>query len=217
MKKRATVLFLLALLALPGLPAAAQDPADVVNCIVAVVDGSPVTLVDVMVVIRFELGDRAVVSGGDPKVGAAWALIDRRLVTRKLEGQWAPEQAEIEAALKDLKTALGPGRFAEGLAAFDLEEKDLLPYVREKMVYERILAARFSRSALVSRGDIERYYREVLVPERKRQGKQPEPQVEAEKEIIGRLQDDARRKQADEWIQGLREQAAVRLNLDCLK
>lgn len=215
MKKNRPVPILLVLTALAGsvvVPAGTQ----VVDCIVAVVDDQPITRVDVMVAIEFGLCD-ASNAGGDARAAAALALVDRKLVVRTLRGQWGAGQEETESVLRAMKTELGAAKFAAVLAAFDLGESDLLPYIREKVAYDKILTARFNRSVLVSRGDIERYYHDVLVPERKGRGVEPEPRAAVEKEIIDRLQGEARRKQIDEWLSGLREQAAVKINLDCLK
>ncbi len=214
MKIKISSLTLLVLTVFAGL--AVQARAQIVNCIVAVVDDQPITRVDVLVALEFGLCDASNATG-DPRTAAAWALVDRKLAVRTLRGQWVPGQEETESVLQSLKKEAGAAKFAAGLAAFDLIESDLLPYIREKVAYDKILAARFNRSVLVSRGDIERYYRDVLVPERKSRGMEPEPQASVEKEIVDRLQGEARRKQIGEWLLGLREQVSVKIDLDCLK
>jgi [Acyl-carrier-protein] S-malonyltransferase (EC 2.3.1.39) len=170
MKIKISSLTLLVLTVFAGL--AVQARAQIVNCIVAVVDDQPITRVDVLVALEFGLCDASNATG-DPRTAAAWALVDRKLAVRTLRGQWVPGQEETESVLQSLKKEAGAAKFAAGLAAFDLIESDLLPYIREKVAYDKILAARFNRSVLVSRGDIERYYRDVLVPERKSRGMEP--------------------------------------------
>lgn len=190
--------------------------AEEVNCIAAVVNGRPVTKLDVLVVAEFGLYEGR---GGDSREALDEAL--QRLVERRLALEAARESAmygaaETADALAALRAELGAAAFEGKLKRLGLSQDALLPYLAEKLQFERVVASRFGRAVTVSRADAERYYRETYVPGQRRAGLEPEPLEKAEAGIIAVLEKAELQRRVGEWLARIREQAEVRLNRDCL-
>src|SRR5512139_813908 len=110
-----TAIFVLAALAASG--AAGQ----MVNAIVAVVNGQVITLLDVQVAAEFGLAGAD--EGTDPREAALDSLIDRKLVLDLAREVRSADRSEIAAAIADLKKSMGEGAFAAKLAKFGLREE----------------------------------------------------------------------------------------------
>ena len=205
-----TVLFILL--------AAAVCLAQTVNCLVAVVNGEIITLLDVLVAAEFGLG-HAVVSeaGTDPKMAALDALIDRKLVLDLAREARTVSPDELAAAIADLGRALGEDVFAGKLAKFALQAKDLEPYLEERILFDRVLALRFSQVIPVSLTEVERHYRDIYGPEQTRLGLAVEPLERVADMIETRIRDERRARQTADWVRDLRKRATIQLKKDCLK
>ncbi len=198
--------------------AAAAGLAQTVNCLVAVVNGEIITLLDVEIAAEFGLGREAGGEpGGDPRLAALDALIDRKVVLDLAREARGLSGEELDAALADLRRGLGEGAFAAKLAKFGLAEKDLEPFLEDRLLYERALALRFSQTIPVSLTEVERYYRDSYVPEQTRLGKAAEPLERMADRIESRLREERRMKQTADWVRDLRKRADIRLKKDCLK
>jgi len=198
--------------------AAAAGLAQTVNCLVAVVNGEIITLLDVEVVAEFGLGREAAVEAGrDPRLAALDALIDRKVVLDLAREARGVGEEELAAALADLRRGLGEGAFAAKLGKFGLAEKDLEPYLRDGLLYDRALALRFSATIPVSLMEVERHYRDIYVPEQTRLGNAAEPLERAADRIESLLREERRTKQTADWVGDLRTRADIQLKKDCLK
>lgn len=187
-----------------------------VNCIAAVVNGRPVTKLDVLVAAEFGLYESRGGAAADALEQALQSLIERRLaleVARESAMYGAVETAE---ALAKLRVEVGEAAFGGKLKRLGLTPEALLPYLAEKLKFDKVIASRFGRAVTVSRADIERYYRETYVPERRRAGLEPEPMEKAEAGIASVLGRAEVEKRAGDWLVRIKEQAEVRLNRDCL-
>jgi hypothetical protein len=208
----------LALLLLAGLAAAGAGRGQTVNCLVAVVGGQPVTLTDVRIAQEFGLFDRTVAAAaGDPTLGVLDALIGQKLVLAMARESGPGGTDEPERALADLRARLGPEDFAAKLRKFGLRETDLLPYLAERLRFERVVSARFAAAIPVSRGDVEKYYQDVYVPEEKGKGVVPGPLDDVRAALEARLRAELRAAKIADWVRTIRAQSDVRVNRDCLK
>ena len=196
--------------------AAAAGPAQTVNCLVAVVNGNIITLLDVQVAAEFRLG-LAAAEGTDPRLAALEALIDRKVVLDMAREARGVDREELDAALADLRRGLGESAFASKLAKFGLAEKDLEPYLQDGLLYERALALRFSQTIPVSLTEVERQYRDSYVPEQARLGKEVEPLERIADRIESAIRDERRTKQMGDWVRDLRKRADIQVRKDCLK
>jgi hypothetical protein len=198
--------------------AAAAGLAQTVNCLVAVVNGEIITLLDVEIAAEFGLGREAGVEPGrDPRLAALDALIDRKVVLDLAREARGLNGEELDAALTGLRRGLGENAFAAKLAKFGLAEKDLEPFLEERILYERALALRFSQTIPVSLTEVERYYRDSYVPEQNRLGKAAEPIERVADRIESLLREERRIKQTADWVRDLRKRADIQLKKDCLK
>jgi len=198
--------------------AAATGLAQTVNCVVAIVNGEIITLLDVEVTAEFGLGqDPAAEPGADPRMAALSALIDRKIVLDLAREVRDVNKDELAAAVADLRQAVGDAAFAAKLGKFGLASKDLEPYLEERLLYDRALALRFSQSIPVTVTEVERYYRDIYVPEQTRLGVAPEPIDRVAGTIESRIRDDRRVQQTAAWVRDLRSRTEIQIKKDCLK
>jgi hypothetical protein len=193
-------------------------PAQTVNCVVAVVNGRLITLVDVQVVAEFGLAPAPREGAGDdPRLAALEALIDRMVVLEMTRQRGSAGGEEAEKVLDEARRKLGDGEFTRRLRKFGLQERDLRIYVEEGLLFEMALDLRFSRRLPVSRTEVERHYREIYAPEQARRGLRPEPLEKVTELLEARIRDRDLKRQKEAWIKDLRSRADIRINKDCLK
>jgi hypothetical protein len=131
--------------------------------------------------------------------------------------QVGPGPDEVAAAVAVLVGRLGPDAVAERLAGLGLTEGDLQAVVAERVQYRQVLALRFSQPPAVSLREIEVFYQETFVPERRKQGATPEPMIDVLDRLEARIREEKRASQVAAWVRDVRGQTAVELRTDCLK
>jgi parvulin-like peptidyl-prolyl isomerase len=210
---------LLLTLAFAALAAAASAaPAQTVNCVAAVVNGQIITRLDVEVTAAFALGGEAgEAPGGDARLAALDALIDRKIVLDLAGEARTVGKDEVAAALAELRRSIGEAGFRARLARFGLAAKDLEPYLEDLILYDRALALRFSQSIPVSVTEVERHYRDIYVPEQARLGAPAEPLDKVAGAIESRIREDRRAQQTAAWVRDLRKTTEIQIKKDCLK
>ncbi len=198
--------------------AASAGPAQTVNCVVAVVNGEMITLLDVEVAAEFGLGeDPAAENATDPRLTALSALIDRKIVLDLAREVRGVNKDELAVSLADLRQSFGEQAFSAKLTKFGLAPKDLEPYLESRILYDRALALRFSQSIPVSVTEVERHYRDIYVPEQARRGVAAEPIDRVADAIQVRIRDERRAQQTAGWVRDLRKNADIQIKTDCLK
>ena len=189
-----------------------------VNGIVAVVNGQIITRLDVEIVAAFGLGlEPGQEPGADPRGAALETLIDEKIVLDLAREARSVSKADIEAARVALIRSLGDQAFQAKLARFGLQPPDLNPYLEGRLLFERALALRFSSSIPVSTTEVERYYRDIYVPEQARAGAPAEPLDKVSASIESRIRRDRRAAQTAAWVRDLRKSADIQLKKDRLK
>jgi hypothetical protein len=192
-----------------SLAAPAASGAQIIDRVLAVVGGAPITLSDVSAAIRF--GFVPDPPAGEDRVTAALnAIIERQLqlveVNRYAPAE--PPEAGIESGLAEVRA-----RFA-GADAFDAAMKEtgvtpvqLRAHVRDSLRLETYLQQRFGGSYQPGDEEVARYYRShesVFV----RDGVL-RPYEEARDEARKRLIEDRSAALVREWIAGLRRRSDV--------
>ena len=190
----------------------------VVDCIVAEVNGKALTLTDVRILQEFAIGPEH--KDGDPPVTLRQTL--EEAINRRVVIDLVREDIEVTKKEADDRLLLWKGRFEaeqwqERLAAYGLQEEALRPYLEEVIRYIKTIDLRFGRGVDVSRQDIERYYEEEYRPFERSLGREPKPLVQAAAEIEDRLKSEKAGQQATTWVRSLRAQAEVRINDRCLE
>ncbi|HYA48510.1 MAG TPA: hypothetical protein VEG35_02320 [Burkholderiales bacterium] len=208
----------LARLLLFGFLGAASARAQTVNCLVAVVGGQPVTLTDLRVAQEFGLFDRDIEGvPGDQTLAVLEAIIGQKLVLAMAREPGTVGRDELEQALASLRERFGPEVFAAKLRRFGLREADLRPYLEERLHYDRVVSARFAAPVPFSRGDVEKFYRDVYVPGERAKGLQPAPLDSVLAVLEARVRASLRARKVADWVRTIRAQAEVRVNRDCFK
>ncbi|MGC8891493.1 MAG: hypothetical protein C0168_05575 [Candidatus Aminicenantes bacterium] len=207
------LILLFLLLSLVVRPTSGQE---VIDCLVAEVDGVPVSLFDLKVVEAFQL------IGSVPEVykdkeEMLNSYLDRLLVLELAKGQLGASQEELNQEVDRLKNIFGHQEFEEKLASLGMKESDLFPYLQQKILYDKILSSRFNQKLYISLKEIEDYYQQVYVPEEKAKGGVPREMVNVLGEIEAQLQKIKAGQQLKEWVQELRQRADITIYLDCLR
>jgi hypothetical protein len=190
-----------------------------VNCLVAFVNGEALTLTDLQIAQAFGLYDRDIIEGGsgDLRLAVLDALIDQKVVLEVARGPAAVGKDELSQALGALRDRLGPAIFRNKLSHFGLAEDDLRPYLADRIRFAKAVSTRFSAVIPVSRGDVEKFYREIYDPDERAKGLEPEPLESVLPGLEARVRDDLKARKVAEWVRTIRAQAEVRVNRDCLK
>jgi len=197
---------------------AAAGRAQTVNCVVAVVNGEIITLLDVEVAAEFGLvGAPSAEPAADPRLAALDALIDGKVVLGLARDVRSVAKDELAAAFDGLRQSVGEEAFGLKLAKFGLTPKDLETFLEDRILYERALALRFSQSIPVSITEIERHYRDIYVPEQVRLGAAPQPLDRVAGSIESRIRDGRRSEQTADWVRDMRKSADIQIKKDCLK
>ena len=189
-----------------------------VNCLVAVADDVPISLYDLKVVILFGLepepSQRELPLKKEDVVNI---YIDELLVLNLARGQINISQEEIDQEIGQTRARLGSQLFEEECQSLGIEADHLIPYIENKLLFEKIVKARLSQRVPVSLQELEDYYNHTYVPETKAKG-QPVPEmVNVLTEIEDKLQAIKAREQLSQWLQGLRQKARIIINQDCLE
>lgn len=218
MNRPMAVLASLMTAALAGPSYSAARPAQIVNCVVAVVNTQIITLTDVKLIEAFGLFDTdTAASSEDRRRFLLDKLIDQKIVIDIARERAPLDRAKLGEELSRLLAGLGREEAKRRLEAFGLDAADLMPYLEEKMLCQAIIANRFGRSVSVSLPEIENYYAETYVPAQKRSGLDPRPLIE----LLSVLEAEIKKVKVDRqvalWIKNLRQQAEIEVHLDCLK
>ncbi len=212
--KNRIVLLSLALLAVVVPSGIGQSRAQIVDCLVASVDGQIITLSDLKIIDEFIF---------HPSPGVALApnqllekVIEMKIIVASAKTEATVAAEEIDQAKQTIFLTLGEERVKQRMFFYGLTAKDLEPYLREKLLYEKIIASRSNQRVNVTLREIEAYYSEKYLVEQQVKSLPPQPLIEILPTIEARLRQEKVRRQLEEWIAGLKKQAIIRLYQDCL-
>jgi len=196
-------------------PARAQV---LVNCVVAVVDDVPVSLFDLKVVILFGLEpELAQTESPLKKEDLVNIYIDELLVLNLARGQINLSQEEIDQEIGRARARLGSQLFENKCQTLGIEADHLIPYIENKLLFERIVNSRFSQKVHISLQELEDYYNNTYVPEVRAKGQAVPEMVNVLTEIENKLQAIKAKEQLTQWLQELRQKARIVINQDCLE
>ncbi len=213
-KKRFNAFLLLSLVFLFFASSRAQETVD---CVAAVVNDQVITLVDLKIALAFGLLEKEIVANAEnPLRLVLEKLIDQKVVIDLTREKISVEEEEVEANLKDIREKIGQDRMQMKLGDFDLDLNYLKGYLREKLLYQKIISLRFGQSVIVSLKEIETYYQDVYIPSQKKLGLEPKLIVQVLDEIEARVKGEKMERQVALWIENLRRQAEIEIRDDCL-
>jgi hypothetical protein len=207
--RRVIVVLLVAFICSSGsLRAHGTAAGEIIDRILAVVEGQLITLSDVRAVTR--LGLETVPAGGDPTRLALDKLIDRQLVLIEVE-RYAPpdpDPAAIDARLTVMRAKFKDAlEFETTLHQVGMTVDHLRRYVRDTLRIDSYLQQRFAAAIQPGDDEIAGYYR-LHAAEFTRSGTLA-PFEEVRNEVRARLVDERRSALARDWLAGLRRRANI--------
>jgi peptidyl-prolyl cis-trans isomerase SurA len=195
-----------------------QAPAEIIDRIVAVVNDEVITLTDVKIVEAFGLytneEDR---SGPSTQTDVLNQLIDQKLVIQLTSEKIVIEENELESGLTKIIQDTDPQETQKNLIRFGLDWDDLKSYLRERLLYRKIISRRFDKGVVVSIEEIEAYYEQVYVPAQRKRGMEPLPMIEILDRIETAIKQKEMAEQVQEWIGNLRREANIQIKLKAKK
>ena len=188
---------------------AAAPGAEVLDRVLAVVSGDLILLSDVRAARTFGF---VTVEGTDPDGQALARLIDRALILAEVE-RFAPPEPEAAAVDKGVATVrqqfASQDAFAAALAQAGIEERHLREYVRQDLRMNAYLDQRFT-SVPPAEEEIGRYYREH--PELYTRNGTLIPFETARPDVVRALSTQNRGALVQDWLNGLRRRADLRIS-----
>lgn len=212
---RRAVQFAILLLML-GVVCSAQQ---VIDRIVATVNGQPILLSDWEVEMRFEaLLDRKSLplSDGDAR-GSLDRLIDQELLRQQFKTYRlaSPSVQEVDARAADLRKQLGASEakdFDALLSRYGLSANEFRERVTNQAEMLEFIDARLRPSVHVDRRSIENYYNETLAPEVRQKGEQPAPLAQVASQIEELLSQQRVATLTADWLKDLRQQSDIHID-----
>lgn len=207
---RRGIAVLLASLVCSSGPLRAHGPAagEIIDRILAVVEGQLITLSDVRAVIR--LGLETVPAGGDSTRLALDKLIDRQLVLIEVERYAPPDPAPatVDARLTAIRAKRKDAlEFETTLHQVGMTVDHLRRYVRDTLRIETYLQQRFAAAIQPGEDEIAAYYR-LHAAEFTRSGTLA-PYADARNDVRERLVEERRSTLVRDWLSGLRRRANI--------
>jgi peptidyl-prolyl cis-trans isomerase SurA len=187
---------------------------EVVDRIVAIVNDEVITLTDVQIIQKFGLFEELEPSSDtDSQTQILHRLINQKLVIQLASERVIVEEEELEASLSDVVQKTDPELAGTTLLQFGLDWDDLRSYLRDRLLFQKIISQRFSRGVIVSIEEIERYYEQVYVPSQREKSLDPLPMIQVLDRIERELQRDKVEDQVQEWIENLKREANIQIKV----
>jgi peptidyl-prolyl cis-trans isomerase SurA len=185
---------------------------EVVDRIVAIVNDEVITLTDVDIILEFGLfEDLGISRDEETRRKILNRLIDQKLVIQLASERVLVTEEELEVILSDIVQKTDPDLAEKALLRFGLDWDDLKTYLREKLLFQKVISQRFNRGVIVSIEEIERYYEQVYVPSQRENDLDPQPMIEVLDRLEGELQREKVEDQVQAWIQNLKREADIRI------
>jgi hypothetical protein len=190
------------------------DFPQTVDRIVAVVNDEVITLTDLRVVEEFILYDKDIKeNSGNFQQLILEKLIDQKLVVQSETEEISVEEEELESSLKKKVEEIGSERVESRLEEFGMDLDDLKGYLKEKIIYQKIISQRFAQVNIVSLKELEDYYNLAYVPSQKEKGLEAKPMMEILDSIESSIREEKVKTQVESWISNLRKKADIQIKM----
>lgn len=207
--KRAAILLVLSLII--G-NAAAFSSEEAIDRIAAVVNEEVITLTDLKIAEAFGVYDEELETReGNTRSHILEKLIDQKVVIQLSGEEISVADEELEATLKKMTEKLGKSELDRKLEEFGLAWDDLKELVQDKILYQTIIAQKFSKVNPVSVKEIEDYYQRSYVPAQRGKGEEPKPMMEILAEIESSIKQEKIKTQVEDWIANLKEKSDIQV------
>jgi peptidyl-prolyl cis-trans isomerase SurA len=192
--------------------------SEVIDRIVAKVNGHIILQSDLDDALRYE----ALMSGkpldqftDDDRRAVLDRLIDQELLDEQMKSTTFRHASEAEAegrvaeARKLYPQAATPAGWQTVLKRFQLNEKDLIAHVEQRIDLMRLVDARLRPQVQIDSKSIEAYYRDKFVPQLKRAGAGEVPLADVSGKIRELLTQEKVNQLLVSWLQNLRSESKV--------
>lgn len=187
---------------------------EVVDRIVAVVNDEVITLTDLNLVETFGLYESPIdKQGADVQRHILDQLINQKLVIQLTSEDVMLEEEEVESALSQVIQRMEPGEAEKALLRFGLDWDDLKSYLREKILYQKIISNRFDQGIFVRLEEIEVYYEQIYIPSQRARGFEPQPLTEMLDQIEREIKREKKETQVREWVNNLKREANIQIKI----
>lgn len=212
--KRVAFIFACCLLALAA-------RAEIIDRVVATVNGRPILQSDVDETARYEAfiegKPLASITPTDVR-GALDRLIDQELLRQQM-GEMAPKLTddEIRSRTQELQKqhATSPEQWRQRLATYGLDENTFSARLENQLRTLGFLDQRLRPSVLIDRAAVETYYRDTLLPQLHKSGVSNDPAMnDVQRDIREILTQQSMDHMLTTWLQNLRQQSRVHILLD---
>ena len=181
---------------------------ELLDRVMAIVEGDIITQSDVRTAIEFGFVDRP--QNGDPYTGPLAQLVDRGLILAEVDRYAPPEPsaAALDGGLAAIRARFGsPAAFSEALARTGASEERLRALVRDSLRRDAYLNQRFSAPVQPTEEELGVYFREHQ-GEFARAGR-PLTFEDARPQVFDRVMEEHRRLVVADWVAGLRRRAEL--------
>jgi len=199
-------LLCLSLLVFFSLFLSAQEIAD---RILAVVNGDVITQTDIQVYEYFLLIDLELFDSTKKQI--LDQFIDQKLVLQRTDLEISVSEMDLEKRFHQIEERLSPDKIKDRLVKLGMKREDLLVYLRESLLFDRIIFLKFEKDVFVSLAEIEAFYDQDYIPERKRLGLKIPSMLDIVEEIETSVKRKKIENKAADWMRDLRKDADIKL------
>jgi peptidyl-prolyl cis-trans isomerase SurA len=195
--------------------------AEVVDRIIAVVNGHLVTWSDLDEQMRFEAleNGRSLGQLGEADRRAAFQhLVQDRILRDQMQGTAPATASEVEARIDELRATWheekDETRWAATLNRYGLSAAELRALAANQVEVLRFMEFRVRPLVRVSDEEVEEYYTNTLVQQVVSQGKTPEPLEQVADKIRQLLVEQKTNREMEKWLDNLKAQSRVQILWD---
>jgi hypothetical protein len=211
----------LQLVLLLSMAASLAHASQVIDRIVAVVNGKPLLQSDWSDEVRFEAlqqGRAATAPTGDIRRGAFDRMIEQELIRQQMQGIYTPDPDAIQQRERDIRElypqAQTDADWEAVLASFGFDRATFEESITAELQTWRFIDIRLRPTVKVEPTEVESYYREHVVPEVRKRGEDPDPLPSLSARIHDLLVEQRINQVFVEWIASLRAQSKIEVFTD---
>jgi len=177
-----------------------------IDRIAAVVNEEIITLTDIDKAVQLCPGfNRKQESEEEFYAGVLKTLIDYKMVYLEYKNDFQLQEedyAEVQTAVIEKFGSLD--QLMSRLQSFDMDWADFKAYIREKVLYEKVLKKRLQEKITINFKDIEAFYHNEYLPQQERMDLKPLSLIEMFPRIENHLREVRTRQKLDEWLAEIR-------------
>ncbi|HYE24309.1 MAG TPA: SurA N-terminal domain-containing protein [Clostridia bacterium] len=208
----------LLVLALVAAATSSAFGADVLDRIVAVVNGRPVLQSDLDDAVCYEelrLGAPAGSASPRQRQQALDRLIDREIIRQQIESLYTPSQQEIARYRQNIRelfpAAKTDAEWEQVIRSYGFGPAELDATIASELQTLRFVEVRLQPAVRVERDEIEAYYREKLLPQLHARGATPDPLPQVAGRIEQVILEEKKTRIFEAWMTNLRTQSTIRV------